>query len=180
MITKITPEFSRLISIIDIEADGIKINISANSLECDALAKRFSVKHVQRLSAKLIFSKPKGESLPNLEARYIAEITQICVVTLEPMTSIIESKFFCTLAEKEASNIDEELVFTVNDVDPPEYINNGFFDAGELVSEHLLLEIDPFPRVVGAEFCQSNIFSTTKVKYRFNPFEKLKKLQTKE
>ena len=180
MITKITPEFSRLISILDIEADGIEINISANSLECDALAKRFSVKHVQRLSAKLIFSKPKGESLPKLEARYIAEITQICVVTLEPMTSIIESKFFCTFAEKDVFNIDEELVFNVNDVDPPEFINNGLFDAGELVSEHLLLEIDPFPRVVGAEFCQSNIFSTTKVKNKFNPFETLKKLQTKE
>ena len=180
MITKITPEFSRLISILDIEAVGTEINISANSLECDALAKRFSVKHVQRLSAKLIFSKPKGESLPKLEARYIAEITQICVVTLEPMTSIIESKFFCTFAEKDVFNIDEELVFNVNDVDPPEFINNGFFDAGELVSEHLLLEIDPFPRVVGAEFCQSNIFSTTKVKNKFNPFETLKKLQTKE
>ena len=180
MITKITPEFSRLISVLDIEAVGTEFNISANSLECDALAKRFSVKHVQSLSAKLIFSKPKGESLPNLEARYFAEITQICVVTLEPMTSIIESKFFCTFAEKDVSNIDEEILFTVNDVDPPEFINNGFFDAGELLSEHLLLEIDPFPRVVGAEFCQSNIFSTTKVKYRFNPFEKLKKLQTKE
>jgi len=94
MITKITPEFSRLISILDIEADGIEINISANSLECDALAKRFSVKHVQRLSAKLIFSKPKGESLPKLEARYIAEIAQICVLTLEPITSIIERKIF--------------------------------------------------------------------------------------
>ena len=46
MITKITPEFSRYISILDIEADGIEINISANFLECDALAKRFSVKHV--------------------------------------------------------------------------------------------------------------------------------------
>ena len=65
MITKITPEFSRLISILDIEADGIEINISANFLECDALAKRFSIKQVQRLLAKFIFSKPKGESLPN-------------------------------------------------------------------------------------------------------------------
>ena len=92
MITKITPEFSRLISILDIEADGIEINISANSLECDALAKRYSVEHVQRLSAKFIFSKPKGESLPKLEARYIAEIAQICVLTLEPITSIIERK----------------------------------------------------------------------------------------
>ena len=180
MIAKITPEFSRLISILDIEADGIEINISANSLECDALAKRFSVKHVQRLSAKLIFSKPNGESLPKLEARYIAEITQICVITLEPMTRTIESKFFCTFAEKDVLDINEELVFNVNDVDPPEFINNGFFDAGELVSEHLLLEIDPFPRVVGAEFCQSNIFSTTKAKNKFNPFESLKKLQTKE
>ena len=71
-------------------------------------------------------------------------------------------------------------MFNVNGVNQPEYTNNVLFDAGELVSEHLLLEIDPFPRVVGAEFCQSNIFSTTKVKYRFNPFEKLKKLQTKE
>ena len=180
MITKITPEFSRLISILDIEADGIEINISANSLECDALAKRFSVKHVQRLSAKFIFSKPKGESLPKLEARYIAEIAQICVLTLEPITNIIERKFFCTIAEKDVFNIDEELVFTVNDVDPPEFINNGFFDAGELVSEHLLLEIEPYPRAVGAEFCQGNIFSTTKVKNKFNPFETLKKLQTKE
>ena len=180
MITKITPEFSRPISILEIEGDRFEIKISANSLECDALAKRFSVKHVQRLSAQLIFSKPEGESLPNLEARYIAEITQICVVTLEPMTSIIKSKFFCTLAEKEVSNIDEELVFSVNDLDPPEFINNGFLDAGELVSEHLLLEINPFPRVVGAEFYLNNIFSTTKVKNKFNPFETLKKLQTKE
>ena len=92
----------------------------------------------------------------------------------------MESKVFCTFTEKDVFNIDEELVFNVNDFDPPEIINNGFFDAGELVSEHLLLEIDPIPRVVCAEFCQSNIFSTTKVKYRFNPFEKLKKLQTKE
>jgi len=180
MITKITPEFSRLISILDIEADGIEINISANSLECDALAKRFSVKHVQRLSAKFIFSKPKGESLPKLEARYIAEIVQICVLTLEPITNIIERKIFCTIAEKDVFNIDEELVFTINDIDPPEFIINGFFDAGELVSEHLLLEIEPYPRVVGAEFCQGNIFSTIKVKNKFNPFETLKKLQTKE
>ncbi len=71
-------------------------------------------------------------------------------------------------------------MFNVNDVDPPEFTNNGFFDAGELVSEHLLLEIDPFPRVVGAEIYQSNVFSTTKVKDKFNPFETLKKLQTKE
>ena len=180
MITKITPEFSRIISILDIEADGIEINISANSQECDALAKRFSVKNLQRLSAKLIFSKPKGESLPKLEARYIAEITHNCVVTLEPITSIIENKFFSTFAEKEVFNIEEELVFKVNDVDPPEFINNGFFDAGELVSEHLLLEIEPYPRAVGAEFYQGNIFSTTKVKNKFNPFETLKKLQTKE
>ena len=96
------------------------------------------------------------------------------------MTSIIERKFFCTIAEKDVLNIDEELVFTVNDVDPLEFINNGYFDAGELVSEHLLLEIEPYPRVVGAEFCQGNIFSTTKVKNNFNPFERLKKLQTKE
>ena len=135
---------------------------------------------MQRLSAKLIFSKPEGASLPKLEARYIAEITQICVVTLEPMSSIIESKFFCTFTEKDVFSIDEELVFNVNDVDPPEFINNGFFDAGELVSEHLLLEIEPYPRAVGAEFCQGNIFSTTKVKNKFNPFERLKKLQTKE
>ena len=105
MITKITPEFSRLISILDIEADGIEINISANSLECDALAKRFSVKHVQRLSAKLIFSKPKEELLPKLEARYIAEIAQICVLTLEPMTSIIERNFFVPLQKKMYSTL---------------------------------------------------------------------------
>ena len=67
MITKITPEFSHLISILDIEADGIEINISANSLECDALAKRFSVKYVQRLSAKLSlsFQNPKGNHCQN-------------------------------------------------------------------------------------------------------------------
>ena len=71
-------------------------------------------------------------------------------------------------------------MFTVNDVDPPEFINNDFFNAGELVSENFLLEIDPYPRAVGAEFYQGNIFSTTNVKNRLNPFETLKKLQTKE
>ena len=180
MITKITPEFSRLISIFDIEADGFEVKFSANSKECDALAKRFSIKHIQSLSAKLIFSNPDRESLPNLEAKYVAEITQICVVTLEPITSIIESKFCCTFKENDASDIEEELEFNINDVDPPELIDDGFFDAGELVSEHLLLEIDPFPRVVGAEFCQTKMYSAPKAKNKFNPFETLKKLQTKE
>ena len=53
------------------------------------------------------------------------------------MSSIIESKVFCTFIEKDAFNIDEELVFNVNDVEQPEYTNNVLFDAGELVSERL-------------------------------------------
>ena len=46
------------------------------------------------------------------------------------MTSVIERNFFGTIAEKDAFNIDEELVFTINDVDPPEFINNVFLMLG--------------------------------------------------
>ena len=180
MTIEITPEFSRPISIYDIETDEFKIIISASRSECDALAKRFSVELLAGLKANLKFFKTSYKELFRLEASYIAHVTQICVVTLEPITNQIEGEFFCTLKNTDQFIDDDKVIeFDLEDRDPPEALNNGSFDAGELVSEHLALEIDPFPRSNGAELLQLNTFFTDQKLPEDNPFEILNLLKTK-
>lgn len=180
MTTGKSPEFSRLICIPDIGLGEANIEISANAKECEALANRYSLKNIHYLTATLNFSKSNRNKILLLNAHYVTEITQMCVVTLEPLTNIINGEFSSHLAKKAQHSKNKNFIFDVDDLDQTEIMDDGYFDAGELVSEFLSLEINPFPRSNAAEFEMETFFNS---KYHFqknNPFEKLKKLQTKE
>ena len=73
-----------------------------------------------------------------------------------------------------------KFIFDFDDLDQTEIMDNGYFDAGELVSEFLSLEIDPFPRSTAAEFEKEKSFNSQFNLEKNKPFEILKKLQIKE
>ena len=152
MTAQILPEFSRLIYTFDIGLGETNINISANTTECEALADRFSIKKLQYLSASLNFAKSNRREKLQLNAYYVAKIIQICVVTLEPLTNIIHGEFSSRLVQKDQYDSKKSFIFDFNDLDQTEIMDDGYFDAGELVSEFLSLEINPFPRSNNAEF----------------------------
>ena len=174
---EIFPEFSRLISISNIEVGETNIGIEANFNECKALADRFSIIKLHNLSAILKFSKINENEMLGLKATYSSKITQLCVLTLKPITNLIEGDFSSTFTESGETKNNKHLSFSVNDVDPPELLNNGSFDAGELVAEYLSLEIDPFPRSADADIEDYKSYLSNDKKQKHNPFRILDKLK---
>ena len=84
-----------------------------------------------------------------------AKVTQACVVTLEPVPSVLEERFAIELypaPEAPAAPVgkeEEQEVLSTPDVEPFE---NGRIDVGALVYELLSASLDPYPRKEGVEF----------------------------
>jgi Large ribosomal RNA subunit accumulation protein YceD len=86
-----------------------------------------------------------------------AEVTQTCVVTLEPIEAIVREavdvRFAEPAQEHRRGNLDAPGVAELIDLDsddPPDAIENGRIDLGALAAEFLALGLDPYPRKPGA------------------------------
>ena len=115
-----------------------------------------------------------------LNVKYVSEVTQTCVVTLESITDLIQGEFTSYLVKMDQYNNDKNFIFEFDDVDQIEIFDDGYFDAGELVSEYLSLEIDPFPRSTAAKSGEATYLNQKFDVPNNNPFQLLKKLQAKE
>ena len=146
--TPIQPEFSRTIA-----ADGIGSPVQHREIEADpaeraALARRFGLVSLDRLTAKLELRRHAGETV-SLGGRVIADVVQSCVVTLAPVAAHIETEIETsyTAAEPLARAIELDPLHT----DAPEPLNDGEIDMGEAVAQQLAIALDPYPRAPGAE-----------------------------
>lgn len=149
----VTPEFSRPVRVEDLEAGESVVTIDANAGERAALAVRFGLMALDRLAAELRITATKGATpTVRVAGTFVAEATQACVITLEPVKARIESEFALTYGGAVPFVEEGEIELTLDGEDPPEPIVNGVIDLGEAVAEHLALELDPFPRAPGAKF----------------------------
>jgi hypothetical protein len=80
-----------------------------------------------------------------------ADVIQSCVVTLEPVRSLVRDRFEATFAEGADAQDAPEVEVDPAAADPPEPIVGGKLELGELAAQHLSLAIDPYPRRAGAE-----------------------------
>lgn len=83
-----------------------------------------------------------------------AEVTQACVVSLDPVPARIREEFSITLApaaalEDEAIGAGDREVSSIPDTAP---IEDGRIEAGSLIYEVLSAALDPYPRKPGVEF----------------------------
>ncbi|MBF0334332.1 MAG: DUF177 domain-containing protein [Alphaproteobacteria bacterium] len=148
------PEFSRPVRVGSLPPGGRTYAIEAKPDERAALAKRFDLISLDSLKATLRL-RPVGRQV-RLEGDLSAEVTQRCVVTLEPIEATVEERFEMCYAEGEG---DEDERFSERDIvveyegeDVPDPIVGGMIDIGEAVAEHLALALDPFPRKPEARF----------------------------
>ena len=142
------PEFSRPISVKEIAKGKASHILIASKQECEKLTKRFGVRKVEGLKAKLNFFDVSRRDEFKMQVSFNADVSQACVVTLEPFVTHINSGFECIFSKKrnpEKTKAD----FGVMDRDPPEYFEGETIDPGEIISEYLGLEIEPFPRLSG-------------------------------
>lgn len=150
-----TPEFSRPVQTNTLHSGGIEQKITATPAECGALARRFGLPALGRLDATVKLRRVRGEMV-RVEGRFEAEITQTCVVSLEPFTSTVEDAFTGLFAPPHLvpTNLKEiDIDFGASDDDEePEPMEGGRIDLGELVAQHVSLALDPYPRKPGEAF----------------------------
>lgn len=86
-----------------------------------------------------------------------ADIVQACVVSLEPVPSVIDESFEAVLVP-ESSRLARpdraavgEIVLDAEGPDLPETFSGDHVDIGALAEEFFALAIDPYPRAPGAE-----------------------------
>lgn len=138
-----TPEFHRPLAIGRIGATGRREELVASEAERAALARRFEILAIGLLRAELLLNPAPGGAFV-AEGRLVAEVTQSCIVTLEP----VEQRLDLPLALRfipEGSEPSE-------DPEAPDEIDieGETIDLGEAVAEQLSLALDPYPRAPGA------------------------------
>lgn len=172
-------EFSRLIAIEGITPDKVrKEAIEASEAECAALAKRFDLRELSGLKARLNIRRVSGSAAVRVEGWFEADVIQTCVVSLQDVHGRVEG-YFDTFFTEEAESAGAEPDITIDDDEiSPEMITKGNIDLGEVVAQYLSLELDPYPRAPGVSLAAQLAEIGAEVKN--SPFRVLEGLKSAE
>jgi len=172
------PEFSRPLSIDSIIPDKPRReNITASEEECAALAKRFDLKSLSGLKAKLTVLRVSEGNIIRVEGDIEAEVVQTCVVSLQGVPSEIKAHFDTYFTEDGKEGFEEAALFDI-DIDdevPDTVVSGGTLDLGELTAQYLALDLDPYPRAPGVSLPSQLTETGGDTKNR--PFKILQKLK---
>jgi len=167
-------EFSRQIPAEQIGVQETTREIAASAAERAKLAERFGLLALDRLSAVLRLKRGRGGTV-HMEGRFVADVTQACVVTLEPVPAHLEQDFTATFAPHGAAEAGE-VVIALEEDEPPEEIVDGRIDIGEAVVQQFAVALDPYPRSPAAAEA-AGLSSGGEEQGRKGPFAALASLQ---
>jgi len=151
------PEFSRLVPRERLGDRVVVEEIAAAPQERAALARRFGLLGLDLLAATLRLESGGGAGLLRLDGHLSAEVTQACVVTLEPVASRVEEDFSLLFSVEggPASATAREVVVDPEAEEPPEALGPGGLDLGEAVAQQLALALNSYPRAPGAALSEA-------------------------
>jgi uncharacterized metal-binding protein YceD (DUF177 family) len=138
------PEFSRPVHADRVGPEGRVERIEAGEAERAALARRYGIPAVGSLSAEVTL-RPEPGGAVRATGHLSAEVTQSCVVTLDPVEQRVEEPVDLRFLPSGADPVD--------DPEGPDEIpmRGGVLDLGEAVAEQVALALDLYPRAEGAE-----------------------------
>jgi uncharacterized metal-binding protein YceD (DUF177 family) len=141
-------EFPRPVAV-DALAAGAVQSGDASAAEREALARRFAIPAVRALRFRAE-ARPWGPGGWRVDGKVEAELTQTCVVTLEPVETALEEPFTRYFAPSNRLDQAAELLDPETDEDPEPL--GGAIDFGEIAAEAAALAMDPYPRRPDAGF----------------------------
>ena len=140
-------EFARPQRVDTIGDDARTIEVDADAQERAALAKRFDLIGIERLTGKFTIRRDAAGIVA--EGRVEAAVTQACSITGDPLPVTVDEPVALRFVAEEDSGQDEvELGDSDIDVIPHD---GGTIDLGEVAAETMALALDPFPRGPNAE-----------------------------
>lgn len=171
------PELSRPLRVDRIPLGGIEEHIVASPTEREALAKRFGLIELPRFEAFINVDRAEGAMIA-VTGSLSADVVQQCVVTLEPVAGKVKEVIDVLYTPPHLIKKDRDgPLGDLGEAEPPEPIENGTIDLGELAAQHLATSLDPYPRKAGAELGRVEVSGSSKGGADvspLNPFAKLK------
>src|SRR5262245_38412749 len=117
------PEFSRPIAADQIGPQETEREISANEAERAALAERFDLLALDRLTARLRLRRG-GAALVHVQGRFEADVVQACVVALEPVRAQLSEEFTLAFGAVRPT-LEGEVIIGLDEEDPAEELTDG-------------------------------------------------------
>ncbi len=143
-----TPEFSRVFNLDKIGQLAYKYEIKAASEELEQLSKRFNLLSIKAFYASFEITKARKRGEYEVHARVVAEVIQACIVTLQEVPDYLEFEYKLNLVEGDEDRFHDDLDWHAEaekEYDLEFYQNNEV-DFGEITSQYLSLELNPYPR----------------------------------
>jgi uncharacterized metal-binding protein YceD (DUF177 family) len=167
----------RLVPIARIGEAGLAVAVTTLPDELAKVAAYLELESIQSLKAEVELSRWRDKGVM-LTGHFVAEVTQSCVVTLEPVDAHVEGDFerrYLPNAELTGGETATHEIHVDPDGEDPAETLGREIDLGEILVEELSLALDPYPRKPGVEFTPEQ----DKVAKPDNPFAVLAKLKGK-
>ena len=174
-----TPEFSRPYRLDTLSAEPREVEIGADALERAALARRFELVAIRKLSAHASLSR--REDIVTAQGRLRSSVTQTCVATGEAVPEEVEEAFRIEFRPHRAGGrAEEEIELSEAEMDVVFY-DGASIDLGEAVAETLSLALDPYPRSPAAEEAlrEAGVKGEEEARAESSPFAVLEGLKDK-
>jgi len=149
-IAQMHTEFSRPVKAGHIHGAAQSYELAADKPTRAILAERFSLPAIAALTGVFVLQHHRGGIIA-ADLRMKAQVTQLCVVTLEPFETTIEERV--ALHFVPAARLADEEELAPESLEGPDEIpyEDDVIDLGEALAEQLALALDPYPRKPGAE-----------------------------
>jgi uncharacterized metal-binding protein YceD (DUF177 family) len=142
----VTPELSRPVAADRIGSGGFSYVVEADAAEREAVAGRLMIPAIEALRCGVTLRRGADASRGEIiaEGALRAAVVRTCVVSADDFPVTVEAAFRVLFVR--AGTEREEVDVEADDEIPYE---NGMLDLGELATEQLALELDPYPRKPG-------------------------------
>ena len=146
--------FSRLVRVDALPREGQVVTIEATPAEREELASFYRLPAIAALTATLRLD-PWGRGGARVTGAVHGELTQVCVVSLEPFPAIVDEDVDVrfapqTVANSRSTAAQQTETFSLADEDEPDPVIDGKIDLGALTAEFFALGLDPYPCKPGA------------------------------
>jgi len=169
--------FARLVQAAKVGEGGLAVSVTPAPGNLPKIADYLELVSLQGLSGDVLLTRWRAKGV-KVTGHFSADVTQSCVVTLEPVQAHIEGDFERRFLPGAEVNPNEGKIPEINldaeSEDPPEPLGREI-DLGEILVEELSLALDPYPRKPGVEFAAEQ----ETVAKPDNPFAVLAKLRGK-
>lgn len=135
----------------EIPAGGLRTKRSATPDERAELASQLPLVSCEALTVQYVI-KPSGRDGYAMTGNVIAEVTQSCIVTLEPVSARIDESLDCKFVPAAfipTEQTEEEELSSLEELEP---IEGGVLNVGRVVFEVISTGLDPYPRRPDAEW----------------------------